>query len=103
MLSQLFPSLKQCPQTNPIMNINTATTTATHDTDINAGTLSELGFPVCYTKTGSGITNDVYESSGVGSNHVLQGPPIQVVGVALITEICDHHELFFCRGDILII
>ena len=43
------------------MNINTDATTATHDTDINAGTLSELGFPVCYTKTGPGITDDVYE------------------------------------------
>ena len=43
------------------MNINTDATTATHDTDINAGILSELGFPVCCTKTGPGITNDVYE------------------------------------------
>ena len=29
--------------------------------------------------------------SGVGSNRVLQGPPIQVVGVALIT---DHNYSF---------
>ena len=32
--------------------------------------------------------------SGVGSNRVLQGPPIQVVGVALITEFCDHNYSF---------
>ena len=29
--------------------------------------------------------------SGVGSIRMLQGPPIQVVGVALITEFCDHN------------
>ena len=29
--------------------------------------------------------------SGVGSNHVLRGPQIQVVGVALIIEFCDHN------------
>ena len=28
--------------------------------------------------------------SGVGSSCVLRGPPIQVVGVALNTEFCDH-------------
>ena len=33
-------------------------------------------------------------SSGVGSNRVLQGPPIQVVGVVLITEFCDHNYSF---------
>ena len=27
-------------------------------------------------------------------NHVLRGPPIQVVGVALITEVCDHNYSF---------
>ena len=32
--------------------------------------------------------------SGVGSNRMLQGPPIQVVGVALITEFCDHNYSF---------
>ena len=32
--------------------------------------------------------------SGVGSNRVLQGPLIQVVGVALITEFCDHNYSF---------
>ena len=32
--------------------------------------------------------------SGVGSNRVLQGPPIQVVGVALITEFYDHNYSF---------
>ena len=32
--------------------------------------------------------------SGVGSNCVLQGPPIQAVGVALITEFCDHNYSF---------
>ena len=31
---------------------------------------------------------------GVGSNYVLQGPPIQVVGVALTTEFCDHNYSF---------
>ena len=45
------------------MNINTDATTATHDTDINAGTLSdsELDFSVCCTIIGPGITNDVHE------------------------------------------
>ena len=38
--------------------------------------------------------NYYYASSGVGSNRVLQGPPIQVVGVALITEFCDHNYSF---------
>ena len=50
------------------MNINTDTTTATHDTDINAGILSELGFPVRCTTTGSGITNDVYERQIIIAN-----------------------------------
>ena len=31
---------------------------------------------------------------GVGSNRMLQGPPIQVVGVALITEFCVHNYSF---------
>ena len=35
-----------------------------------------------------------YPYSGVGSNRMLQGPPIQVVGVALITEFCDHNYSF---------
>ena len=34
------------------------------------------------------------KGSGVGSNHVLQGPPIQIVGVALITEFYDHNYSF---------
>jgi hypothetical protein len=38
---------------NPIMNINTDATTTTHDTDINAGTLAELGFPACVYVEGS--------------------------------------------------
>ena len=33
-------------------------------------------------------------SSGVGSNCVLWGPQIQVVGVALIIEFCDYNILF---------
>ena len=33
-------------------------------------------------------------SSGVGSNRVLRGPPIQVVGVALITEFYDCNYSF---------
>ena len=32
--------------------------------------------------------------SGVGSNHALRGPQIQVVGVALIIEFCDHNIPF---------
>ena len=32
--------------------------------------------------------------SGVGSNRVLLGPLIHVVGVALITEFCDHNYSF---------
>ena len=36
----------------------------------------------------------VKQFSRVGSNRVLQGPPIQVVGVALITEFCDHNYSF---------
>ena len=32
--------------------------------------------------------------SGVGSNRVLQGPLIQIVGVALITKFCDHNHSF---------
>ena len=32
--------------------------------------------------------------SGVGSIRMLRGPPIQVVGVALITEFCDHNYSF---------
>ena len=32
--------------------------------------------------------------SGVGSNHALWGPQIQVVGVALITEFCDPNIRF---------
>ena len=32
--------------------------------------------------------------NGVGSNRMLQGPPIQVVGVALIIESCDHNYTF---------
>ena len=38
--------------------------------------------------------NKGQKPSGVGSNRVLQGPPIQVVGVALITEFCDHNFYF---------
>ena len=38
--------------------------------------------------------------SGVGSNHVLRGPQIQIVGVALIIEFCDHNipllNIVFC-------
>ena len=41
-----------------------------------------------------GFVMKVTHSSGVGSNRVLQGPPIQVVGVALITEFCDHNYSF---------
>ena len=37
---------------------------------------------------------EIYDVNGVGSNRVLQGPPIQVVGVALITEFCDHNYFF---------
>ena len=37
---------------------------------------------------------------GLGSNHMLWGPLVQVMGVALITEFCDHMQLFFCRGCI---
>ena len=32
--------------------------------------------------------------SGVGSNHALWGPQIQIVGVALITEFCDPNIRF---------
>ena len=32
--------------------------------------------------------------SGVGSNRVLRGPQIHVVGVALIIEFCDHNIPF---------
>ena len=32
--------------------------------------------------------------SRVGSNRILRGPPIQVVGVALITEFYDHYYSF---------
>ena len=32
--------------------------------------------------------------SGVGSNYASRGPLIQVVGVALITEFCDHNIPF---------
>ena len=35
-----------------------------------------------------------FDSSGVGSNHALQGPQIQVVGVALIVEFCGHNIHF---------
>ena len=40
------------------------------------------------------VLSEQINSSGVGSNRVLQGPPIQVVGVALITEFCDHNYSF---------
>ena len=36
----------------------------------------------------------IYYYSGIGSNCVLQGPPIQVVGVALMTEFSDHNYSF---------
>ena len=32
--------------------------------------------------------------SGVGSIRALRGPQIQAVGVALITEFCDHNVPF---------
>jgi hypothetical protein len=32
--------------------------------------------------------------SGVGSNRMLRWPPIQAVGVALITEFCDHNNYY---------
>ena len=31
------------------------------------------------------------QTSGVGSSHALRGPQIQVVGMALIIEFCDHN------------
>jgi hypothetical protein len=37
------------------------------------------------------VDGPAHQISGVGSNRVLGGPPIQIVGVALITEFCDHN------------
>ena len=36
-------------------------------------------------------------TNGVGSKHALWGPQIQVVGVALITEICDPTNIHFLK------
>ena len=36
-----------------------------------------------------------FSCSGVGSNRVLRGPPIQIMDVALITEFCDHNNYSF--------
>ena len=41
--------------------------------------------------------------SGVGSNHALRGPQIQVVGVALIIEFCDHNNYTISKSRILVI
>ena len=40
------------------------------------------------------IHNSVYSNSGVRSNRALRGPQIQVVGVVLIIEFCDHNIPF---------
>ena len=42
--------------------------------------------------------------SGVGSSRALRGPQIQVVGVALIIEFCDHNKYCtFSKGRTLVI
>ena len=38
--------------------------------------------------------DNIFLCSGVESNRALRGPQIQVVGVALIIEFCDHNIPF---------
>ena len=42
-------------------------------------TQSNMNYPYC-----------TVNYSGVGSNHALQGPPKQIMGVALVIELYDH-------------
>ena len=45
-----------------------------------------------------------FDVNGVRSNCTLRGPQIQVVGVALIVEFCDHNNNYtFSKSHILVI
>ena len=56
-----------------------------------------MGFIICPLITLFSTPPPILETnivSGVGSNRTLRGPQIQIVGVALITEFCDHNIPF---------
>ena len=55
-----------------------------------------------FTVTGTIVTIPSTLYSGVGSNCGLRGPQIQVVGVALSIEFCDHN-IPFPKSRILVI